>query len=340
MKGANKLFIFTGVALALVAVLIGITMSSGGNQTDAQVDDNSGKVMVVKALIDIEPYTVISMADVEVVEMKANEAPAGAASDIGSVVTQAYTIKAVKGDILLLSFLQMPGITSSIEAGKRAVSLEVDSRGMMSGLIMEGDYIDIVFDARVDINRVLGIQGVEIMEDGDYVLTGNDGGGSNNDDNNDDDNDNDIIQGTEATDYQGKPGTEFTITDSGQQLEPVTKMLVQDVKVLRIVKPGVEFDSQGQQVQSDESAIGAAGEMSPGQLILEVTPQQAEAIAFMQNSIEDPYASGIEIVVRAKDDHEVASTTGITFQILIEDQTWSLPWPKPVSAPEGTGPEE
>ena len=349
MKGANKLFIFAGVALALVAVLIGITMSSD-NKVDGQVDETApSKVKVVKALVDLEPYTLISMADVEVVEVPSDEAPAGAAGDLDSVINQAYTIRAATGDILLSSFLQLPGITSSIETGKRAVSLEVDTRGMMSGLIMEGDYVDLVFDARVDINRIIAIQGVEIMEDGDYVLADDDdndegdgdgdGDGDENNNEDEDDNDNQIIPGTEASDYQGKPGTEFTITDSGLQLEPVTKMLVQDVKVLRVIKPGVEFDSQGQQVQGVAEG-GSPGEDSIGQLVLEVTPQQAEAITFMQNSIDDPYASKIEVVVRAKDDHEVASTTGITFQILIDDQTWSLPWPQPVTAPEGTRPEE
>jgi hypothetical protein len=69
-----------------------------------------------------------------------------------------------------------------------------------------------------------------------------------------------------------------------------------------------------------------------GQLIVEVTPQQAEALAFIQDQNHS-----FEVVVRGADDHEVVSTTGITFQILMTDGTWSLPWPQPVIAPGGEG---
>ncbi len=77
-----------------------------------------------------------------------------------------------------------------------------------------------------------------------------------------------------------------------------------------------------------------------GQLILEVTPQQAEVISFIQNNPDDQYTNhDIEVIVRAKDDHEVANTSGITFQVLITDDTWSLPWPQPITAPEQSEPE-
>jgi hypothetical protein len=77
------------------------------------------------------------------------------------------------------------------------------------------------------------------------------------------------------------------------------------------------------------------GQPEIGQLILEVTPQQAEAISFMQDKNHS-----IEVVVRGRDDHDIANTTGITFQILMTDGTWAMPWPKPVEAPAAKSAKE
>ena len=170
MKGGSKLFIFTGVALALVTVLLAITMTSSPQQGKTQDDDKPGKVKVVKAAADFEPHKVITMSDIVIEEMSTDQVPPDAATDTASVLGQSYKLGAVKGDILLSSYLQAPGITNSIEPGKRAFALEMDTYELMSGLIMDGDYVDVVFDGRVDLNRVLEVQGVEIHDDGEYTI--------------------------------------------------------------------------------------------------------------------------------------------------------------------------
>jgi Flp pilus assembly protein CpaB len=275
--------------------------------------------------------------------MSSDQVPADAATDTALVLGQAYKLGAVKGDILLNTYLEAPGITNSIEQGKRAISVAVDAQGMMSGLIMDGDYVDVVFDARIDLRRILDVYGIEVVEDGLFELdlktddSNNSGNTGNSNDNSGDSNNNDsgsnipdiVGGGIETSPYQGNDGSEFVVVDAGQNLEPVTKMLVQDVKVIRVIQPGVTFDGQGQQV-SDPSAGGVSEQTTAkGQLIIEVTPQQAEAISFMQDQNHN-----ISIVVRGKDDHEIATTTGITFQILMSDDTWSMPWPKSIVAPE------
>jgi Flp pilus assembly protein CpaB len=321
VKSSNKLFIFTGVALALVAVLMAITMSSGGDKADAQKQD-SGKIKVVKAAVDLEPFAVLSMADVVVEEIATDQAPADAATDVTMVLGQAYKPGAIKGDILRSSMLQAPGISNTIEAGKRAVSLQVDTQGMMSGLIMDGDYVDVVFKARVDLKRVLQITAdAYVEEDGPYAIN------------------NSIVPIKDGVDgepqaVQGAPGSQFTVYDGGQNLEPVAKILVQDVKVIRVVAPGVRYDGQGQEVQRAEDETTSEDDF--GQLILEVTPEQAEVLTFIQDQNHS-----YEITVRAEGDHEIANTSGITFEILITDENWGLPYPKPVAAPsEGQGPSE
>jgi Flp pilus assembly protein CpaB len=350
MKSGSKLFIFTGVALALVTVLLAITMTSGGNKADAQKEDTPSKIKVVQAAADFEPHKVIAMSDILIVEMAADEVPAEAATDTALVLGQSYKLGAVKGDILLNTYLEAPGITAQIAPGKRAFSLEVDNREMMAGLIMDGDYVDIVFDARVDLRRVLEVQGIDFEEDGPYTVTslsGNDNGDesqsssdSESQDNNSDE-DGGIVPGIETAPYQGKAGSEFTVADWGGKLEPVTKILVQDVKVIRVVKPGTTYDAQGQQVDNGAESVAANDAKSGGQLILEVTPQQAEALSFMQQQPEDQYQyHDVEVIIRGVDDHEIATTTGITFQVLMSDGTWSMPWPKPIDVPEAKDAKE
>jgi Flp pilus assembly protein CpaB len=344
MKSGSKLFIFTGVALALVTVLLAITMTSGPKKGDAETDTaKPSKVKVVKAAADFEPHKIIGMSDILVEEMPSDQVPDDAATDTAFVLGQAYKLGAVKGDILLNTYLEAPGITNSIEQGKRAVSVAVDAQGMMSGLIMDGDYVDVVFDARVDLRRILDVYGIEVVEDGLFELdlktdknnsdnssSSNDNSGDNSNNSDEGSNIPDIIGGEIASSpYQGNDGSEFVVTDAGQNLEPVTKMLVQDVKVIRVIQPGVTFDGQGQQVSDAGTGSVSGGTFDKGQLILEVSPQQAEAISFMQDQNHN-----ISIVVRGKDDHEIATTTGITFQILMSDGTWSMPWPKSIMAPE------
>ena len=334
MKGGNKLFLFAGVGLALVAVLLGITMTSGGKKDSdgdtiaaAQQDTDPTKMTVVRLLQDIEPLQIIKPEMIEVVEVDSNLAPSDAVTDPSLVVSQAYMIRAVKGDVLRAAFVEPPGLASSIEPGMRAISLKVDAQGAMSGLVVPGDYIDVTFKARVDLRKIINFVGVELDEDGGpYKIEGGSDGADAGDAA--DGNDGITLDGGPTVEaeypFQGKEGGEFIATDAGQNLEPVAKLLIQDVKVIRVVRPGVQYDEQGQQVAMTEDANTPAQEEF-GQLIIQVTPQQAEALTFMQ----DPNHS-YAITVRAKDDHSIVTTSGITFEILMSDGTWSLPWPVPI----------
>ena len=40
----------------------------------------------------------------------------------------------------------------------------------MSGLIMDGDYVDLVFDARIDLQRIVTVFGVQVAEDGSFPI--------------------------------------------------------------------------------------------------------------------------------------------------------------------------
>lgn len=337
MKGGNKLFLFAGVGLALVAILLGITMSSGDKKVDAVKQEAPTKVTVVRLLQDIEPHQIIKSEMVETVELDTTVAPTDAVTSVGSVVNMAYMFNASTGDVLLNAFVEPPGITSSIDPGMRAMSLAVDDQGSMSGLLIAGDYVDVVFEARVDLRRLAYTTGgFEIRDDGTYSLkdeksddtskdNSTDTSGNSDDKTTKSDDDAQAPAESGFLPFEGREGSEFVVLDGGDTLEPVAKMLIQDIKIIRVIPAGVSYDGQGQQVATDKEA--GPNVAVTGQLILQVTPQQAEAVAFMQSD-QHSYS----VAVRGKDDHAIVATSGITFQILMSDGTWSLPWPEPVVA--------
>jgi Flp pilus assembly protein CpaB len=339
VKGGNKLFIFTGAALALVAVLLAITMTSGDKNVDANTNKaDNDKTTIVKAGLDFAAHQVVQPSDIVTEQVKTSEVPAGAITDPSAIIGQAYQLNVIKGDVLYVAYVEAPGLSSQVSPGMRAASLSVDTQGMMSGLVMDGDYIDIVFKARVDLRRIINIIGVEVEEDGPYTLqdatkqgdsTGNAGSSDSSSDNSDGESDQPnvpLLPNGETIVYQGKPGGEFTAVDAGSNLEPVAKILIQNVKVIRVVPPGVKYDGQGQQIAQNENDTQTLE--TNGQLILEVTPEQAEALAFIQDQNHS-----YEILVRGEEDTAIAKTSGVTFNILMTDKQWSLPWPKPIAVP-------
>lgn len=340
MKG-NKLFIFSGVALALVAVLLAITMTSGGNKTNADTKQDNSKTTIVKAALDFAPHQVIQPTDIVTEEVKTADLPAGALTDPAAIIGQAYQLSAVKGDVLYVAYVEAPGLSSQVSTGMRAASLSVDDQNMMAGLVMDGDHVDIVFKARVDLKRVINIIGVEVEEDGPYTLEDATKQGDSSDDASSSDSSSDdssnsdqedssanvpLLPNGETIPYQGKAGSEFTALDAGQNLEPVAKILIQNVKVIRVIPPGVKYDAQGQQIATGEQDTQTLDQN--GQLILEVTPEQAEVLAFIQDQNHT-----YEILVRGEDDTDIAKTSGVTFNILMTDKTWALPWPQPIAVP-------
>lgn len=318
MKGGSKLFIFAGIGLALVAVLLLIMNPTGGDKADAEKNQESSKVTVVQAKVDIPAHQILALTDLVEVEVPSSDAPAGAVTSIGAVVGQAYRIQLTAGQPLLSAQIEVPGLRNDITAGKRAIAFPVDEISAMSGLVQDGDYIDIIFRARINLIRNLPTTAVEVPEDAVYEIK-----------------DPVIIPpDLESPNHPpaGDPGSEFIIRDDvgdAGQLEPVAKIMLQDIRILRVVRPGESFLGNGSKAETVAGDGGVApSDQAQGQLIVEVTPEQAELLSFLQDSHAE-----YQVIVRSKDDHATVNTTGITYSILATDADWMLPWPKTVIAP-------
>jgi len=318
MRSGGKLFVFAGVGLALVAVALFVVALRGGG---GAADKKAAKVTVVEAVIDIPAHTPLGMDDLVERQVDQADAPADAVASKTAILGKAYQDVLVKGQRLSNALIEEPGLRNDIENGYRAMALPVDEVSALSGLVANDDRVDIVFSASVNIERYLPMpNGVSILED-DLFQFNTTGTG--------------LVGPTDEVaqhDLPGAPGSTIAIqTDIGdaRKLEPVAKVLLEDVRVLRVVRPGQSFSSNGVPV---ESVIDAAGgtttegsEAPKGQLILEVNAQQAEIVRFLQ----DPKNS-YQVIVRGKDDHEKASTTGVTFGILVDGEDHQLEVPQPV----------
>jgi Flp pilus assembly protein CpaB len=344
MRGGSKLFIFGGIGLGLVAVLL-IIASMGGGGGGANAEQNPDKIMVVQAANDIAAHNILLPEDLVTKEMPSDQVPADAVTSIAAVVGKSYRVPLAATQTLATSQVEQPGLRNDIAVGKRAVAVPVDEKNLFAGLIQDGDYIDVIFHARINEVRLLPTNLADTPEDEPFYTY--DSKGNEGDDQNQDDEQQD--QGSVAQTSNGEPivwvppglevpehpavgdaGSKLFIRDDvgdQQQLEPVAKVLVQDVRVLRVVRPGESYGADGAPVQDsgDELGSGSTNEAA-GYVVIEVSTEQAEVLTFMQDKRHE-----YQLVVRGKDDHEHVDTTGVTFELLYQDGSYDLPLPGSVT---------
>jgi Flp pilus assembly protein CpaB len=325
MRSGGKTFIIAGVGLALVAVVLAVLALGGGGGAGSDDGGDDAKTTVVEALVDVPANQILASTDLVEREVPQSEVSPDSVQTVAQVVGMSYRQPLVEGQRLLLSQTQPPGLSQNIKVGYRAFALPVSEASSLAGLIADGDYVDVVFKARVNQIRVLSTEGAESLEDKPYY---------------------EFLEMPDAPGWTppdvdnpqhpavGDTGSEFLIRDDvgdNQQLEPTAKVVLQDIRVLRVVRPGETFSANGQRVEAVTDPEVPAPDVL-GFLILEVTDQQAEVLTFIQDTRHT-----YQVMVRAKDDHEIANTTGITFQILYDGEDYSMPMPRPVTA--GVAPE-
>jgi len=274
MKGGSKLFIFAGVGLAVVAVLLGIMSFSGGGKTDAQSQPKTTKVTVVEVKLAVPAHQIFTVDDVLEKQVNSDTVDPDAQLTSAEVIGQAYKIPVIPGQTLLRAQMEQPGLQNDIADGRRAISLPVADWQMMAGLVQEGDYIDIVYEPRLNLVRQLFSAGVMIPEDTIYSIQSPPVFGP------------DDTQGT-LTPPTGDPGSQFWIRDgTGDQgeMEPVAKVMLQDVRVLRVVRPGEQYNGDGTKVDQGDSGTSGGNTPVNGMLIIELTPQQAEVLRSWRTS--------------------------------------------------------
>ena len=330
MRGGGKLFMLAGVGLGLVAVLLAVmAFTAGGGSKPEPKAAKPAQVTVVETLRDVPAHTIITAEDVIEVNVSADGAPPDAVRSKAEVLGFAYRVPLIKGQRLVSTQIEQPGLANDIAAGKRAMALPVGHLNLFHGLVQDGDHVDVIFKARLNEVRLLGhVMGPTPEDEPYYKFESDDGFGWV---------PIDIVDEFPPFPAAGDPGSQMYIRDDvgdQQQLEPVAKLMLQDVRVLRVVRPGESFGADGQPVSAPvvEGASASPGEQLPSSLILEVSNQEAEVLAFMLDSREQ---NVYNVVIRGKDDHQLVSTTGVTYEILATNEEYGLPLPGTVTMASG-----
>lgn len=327
MRKSGRLFILLGVALALVAALLAIVAFSDTFSGESKDENQIAEAPVVVAARDVPANTILTQEDIQVVSVDPSTIAPGTASTANQVLGLAVAGDLVKGQQIISGNLISPGLTFDVAEGKRAMAIPVDRVNALGGMIRPEDRIDLIYSIRLNLTRVVPSEPMEVRDntegyadDDTLVLPPMPGPGVG-----------------QTYPYPGEPGSRFIVEDNTEG-SPVTKIVIQDVRVLRVIAGDTTVASDGSdgttatdaQAQEASTAPQGAAEKLPNAdlLVLEVDPQQAEVIKFLMDN-DGRY----HVAVRPKDDAGVATTNGVTYDQLVTE--YGLPVPKTVRLPGG-----
>lgn len=332
MRGGGKVFVLAGVALGLIALLLAaMAFMGGGSQTEAKKEQKAAQVTVVEVQRDIPAHTILKAEDLLEVPVPETGVTPDMVRTATEALGQSYRVPLFKGQRLIASQLEQPGLANDIRPGMRAMALPVDTASLLSGLVQDDDYVDVVFKARVNEVRLLGhSMGPAPEDEGSYAFKEDDGFGWL---------PADLVDEFPGYPPAGDPGSQMYVRDDvgdPMNLEASVKVMLQDIRVLRVVRPGETFDANGQPV-AQPVVEGASAETDevPGFLVLEVNSKQAEMVSFIQdNRTTVTNRHSYQVVVRGEGDHQQVNTTGITFELLAENAEYGLTLPASYTVPE------
>lgn len=306
MRKNGRLFIILGVGLACLAVALAFLMFQNAGQSQA-VEKAPVTVKVVTVIKDVAAHQQLRETDLGEETVDKDLLTGGEILVRSEALGLAPKVGLVKGQRVKKGELEVPGLTNDIAVGKRAVTVPVDKLNLAGGLLRDSDHIDLIFSTKVNLSYILPTRPIEIdtatAADAEVkaVLPASQPGEP------------------AAYVYPGEPGSRFKIKGQDGKGDPVSKVLLQDIKVLRVVAAPTQ--QQGQQQQQQQQA-DAQSDM----LVLELTNEQAEVVKFILDN-----GASYTFAVRGQDDHEPVQSNGITFDVLVTN--YQLPTPKSVRLP-------
>ncbi len=316
MRRSGRLLIVMGVMMGLAALLLGIFAMSGGGSNDDSAPAEASKpqeVTIVQVKGDIPAHTILKASDLEEVVVKDETLTGDEVRSVSQVVGFAYADDLVTGQRIMQARLEVSGISEKLEPGTRAISITVDKNNLIAGLIREDDRVDLIYQINADMNGVFPTSPIESQGMFDAECKGSGSGGDEEGDS------------TECMlilprygdqpdpapyPYPGEPGSRFVVKEATGG-NPITKVVLQNVRVLRVINDGAETTGGGNQ-PSDF-------------LVLEVSPDEAELMRLMQS------VGQYQIMLRNPSDEEQVTTTGANMEILFSK--YGMPAPKTVRLP-------
>jgi pilus assembly protein CpaB len=147
LKRSNRLILLIGLFLAAIAFVgIILVLGQGGGTNEPGID--ATKTTMVVAAADIPLGTTITEDLVGTQEVRNTELPAGAYKLESEVVGRAVTTQLTKGQLVDANAFSTttvnPDVARLLDAGRRAMSVQVDQVSGVGTLVKPGDRVDVV----------------------------------------------------------------------------------------------------------------------------------------------------------------------------------------------------
>ena len=136
--------------LVALAVLLGLLASIGASRW--LLGNSSSGAPVVVVATQLEPGHTITAKDLKVISLASGSAPAGAFDAIEKVVGRVARQLVHPGEIVMGTDLAAEGarggLASTIEPGKRAITVRVNDVIAVAGFAFPGSYVDVLVSAK------------------------------------------------------------------------------------------------------------------------------------------------------------------------------------------------
>jgi Flp pilus assembly protein CpaB len=288
-RSGSRTLLLLGAVVALGVALVVFLLMNGGGNTSAQAQPTPTPVIikVVAPKEDIKQFTILTTDNLGLVDVDQRSVP----TTTLNLVNQESVGKMVLRDYranepINTNDLQDPGVPQLLEKGKRAFALSIQEINTFNQSIIANDNIDLIWSRKFTVSAYLVPPGGGTAEKVERELWS-------------------------------------------------TKTLLQNIKVLRVqslrvaantggTTNGVNAQAQSgnndpQKAQQAVQAAFAKDAPPTMVLVLSVDDQQAEVIKFArENGI-------LDVALRATDDTEPGTTTGITDKTLVDDYKVVVP---------------
>lgn len=190
MKWTYAVLIALGVVAAAAAAVLVASLQA--RPPAVVVDGQPTTVHIVQASRDLEPMTVVDASAIEVREVSAREAPAGAMAHPAQVVGKVLGVAMKSQQAFTKNCFASEGaglmMASALPQGKRAVSVSLSDYSGLDGLLYPGSIVDILVcfddpdDRKNGVSRcllggvpVLAVEGQTVLGDDAAPITGGSG---------------------------------------------------------------------------------------------------------------------------------------------------------------------
>jgi pilus assembly protein CpaB len=355
MRKGGRVFILLGVILALAAAVLAI-FAFRETEDDTEVEDPAERLVeVVEAAQDISVNHVITEDDITIVEVEEGTVSPGTARSSGQVIGLAASGDVVSGQRVLMANLVTPGLSHIVNDGMRAVAIPIDRVNALGGMIRAEDHIDLIYSQTFELEDFYASLR-EMLDEMDQTQPPPPAEGEEGEEGEQQEEQPEapamqipgLPEGMEELPLPFAPGSLVTVTTM-DGTEPVTKLILQNIRVLRVVAGDITIDDEGRVVAAQDVPANDDDESDDGGttppvadvdrlpsadlLIIEVGPSEAELLKFMLD-----YDGLFQIALRGPDDAEIIETPGTTYRHMIED--WGLPLPQPAVVPEDEDDED